>query len=264
MKICVHLWQKPSGFRLLNSVFFPDVRNDRPKTDDRRRETHAFAEVSLTSPHCKNGLGELNSLMAEENFWNNREKAQGFIDEADVIRNKTRAALKAGEAARRFPRHARTRRGRTRRRRRRRSRPNSTRDLAKFFKELDALELKVFLNGPHDKKNCIFTINSGAGGTESQDWAEMLLRMYHALGRIARLGSRSHRRAHRRNRRPQKRHDAHQGRKRLRFLQGRARRASPRAHLAVRFQQTPPHQFCERGHDCGNRGERRRNRHSAE
>jgi peptide chain release factor 2 len=53
-----------------------------------------------------------------------------------------------------------------------------TRDLAKFFKELDALELKLFLNGPHDKKNCIFTINSGAGGTESQDWAEMLSRMY--------------------------------------------------------------------------------------
>ena len=32
--------------------------------------------------------GELNSLMADENFWNNREKAQGFIDEAGVIRNK--------------------------------------------------------------------------------------------------------------------------------------------------------------------------------
>jgi peptide chain release factor 2 len=51
-------------------------------------------------------------------------------------------------------------------------------DLKKLAKELDALELKVFLNGPHDKKNCIFTINSGAGGTESCDWANMLLRMY--------------------------------------------------------------------------------------
>src|SRR5208282_55286 len=51
-------------------------------------------------------------------------------------------------------------------------------DVAKFFKELETLELKVFLNGPHDRKNCIFTINSGAGGTESQDWAEMLSRMY--------------------------------------------------------------------------------------
>jgi peptide chain release factor 2 len=51
-------------------------------------------------------------------------------------------------------------------------------DLSKFFKELDSLELKVFLNGPHDKSNCIFSINAGAGGTESCDWANMLMRMY--------------------------------------------------------------------------------------
>src|SRR6184192_4011663 len=34
------------------------------------------------------------------------------------------------------------------------------------------------LSGPHDKRNAIVTIHPGAGGTESQDWAEMLLRMY--------------------------------------------------------------------------------------
>jgi len=34
------------------------------------------------------------------------------------------------------------------------------------------------LSGPHDRSSCYFSINSGAGGTESQDWAEMLLRMY--------------------------------------------------------------------------------------
>src|SRR5204863_2371972 len=52
------------------------------------------------------------------------------------------------------------------------------RDLTRFDKQLDALELKVVLNGPHDKNNCIFSINAGAGGTEAQDWAEMLSRMY--------------------------------------------------------------------------------------
>jgi peptide chain release factor 2 len=51
-------------------------------------------------------------------------------------------------------------------------------DLSKFFKELDSLELKVFLSGRHDKSNCIVSINAGAGGTESCDWANMLLRMY--------------------------------------------------------------------------------------
>jgi peptide chain release factor 2 len=52
------------------------------------------------------------------------------------------------------------------------------RDLATFTKELEALELSVLLNGPHDKNNCILSINAGAGGTESCDWANMLLRMY--------------------------------------------------------------------------------------
>jgi len=36
----------------------------------------------------------------------------------------------------------------------------------------------VFLNGPHDRSNCIMSINAGAGGTEACDWANMLLRMY--------------------------------------------------------------------------------------
>jgi peptide chain release factor 2 len=43
---------------------------------------------------------------------------------------------------------------------------------------VDAGETKKMLGGEHDRKNAIVTIHPGAGGTESQDWAEMLLRMY--------------------------------------------------------------------------------------
>jgi peptide chain release factor 2 len=44
--------------------------------------------------------------------------------------------------------------------------------------DLEEFQLKVILSGAHDRKNAIVSIHSGAGGTESQDWAQMLLRMY--------------------------------------------------------------------------------------
>lgn len=45
-------------------------------------------------------------------------------------------------------------------------------------KKVEKLELQTFLSGKYDKNNAIITIHPGAGGTESQDWAEMLYRMY--------------------------------------------------------------------------------------
>ena len=49
--------------------------------------------------------------------------------------------------------------------------------------EVQAGEVKKMLGGEHDRKNAIIAIHPGAGGTESQDWAEMLLRMYMQIGR---------------------------------------------------------------------------------
>jgi peptide chain release factor 2 len=55
-------------------------------------------------------------------------------------------------------------------------------DLGRFLdgltEELSKLEMELKLSGPDDDKNAIMAIHPGAGGTESQDWAEMLLRMY--------------------------------------------------------------------------------------
>jgi len=50
--------------------------------------------------------------------------------------------------------------------------------IAGLTKDLDEFELKITLSGPHDTKAAIVSIHPGAGGTESQDWAQMLLRMY--------------------------------------------------------------------------------------
>jgi peptide chain release factor 2 len=50
--------------------------------------------------------------------------------------------------------------------------------LGALSRALEAFELKVVLSGPQDRKNAILSIHPGAGGTESQDWAQMLMRMY--------------------------------------------------------------------------------------
>ncbi len=51
-------------------------------------------------------------------------------------------------------------------------------DIAALTRKIDSLEFRSLLSGPNDRSNAILTINAGAGGTESCDWAAMLLRMY--------------------------------------------------------------------------------------
>jgi len=60
--------------------------------------------------------------------------------------------------------------------------PDALKELSKSLRSLErqiaALELTTFMAGEYDSGNAILSINPGAGGTESQDWAQMLLRMY--------------------------------------------------------------------------------------
>jgi len=51
-------------------------------------------------------------------------------------------------------------------------------EIEKVASQLDDLEFQLSLGGDYDSRNAIMAIHAGAGGTESQDWAEMLLRMY--------------------------------------------------------------------------------------
>jgi peptide chain release factor 2 len=52
------------------------------------------------------------------------------------------------------------------------------RGLEDLTKDIETGEIKKMLGGEHDRRNAIITVHPGAGGTESQDWAEMLLKMY--------------------------------------------------------------------------------------
>jgi peptide chain release factor 2 len=56
--------------------------------------------------------------------------------------------------------------------------PEAEQNVQMLQAELKAWELEQLLSGPYDERGAILTINAGAGGTDAQDWAEMLLKMY--------------------------------------------------------------------------------------
>jgi peptide chain release factor 2 len=116
--------------------------------------------------------------MAAPDFWGNKERAQTVIDETALVRNKVlplaQLSLKVGdlEVLRDLAQEE--------------THPDSQSTAFKevekeyqvLLKELEGLELKTLLSGEFDKNNAFLTINAGAGGTESCDWADMLFRMY--------------------------------------------------------------------------------------
>jgi peptide chain release factor 2 len=120
-------------------------------------------------------LGEIQALEADSSFWNDnrrasqiqREKAQlsGTLGEFRHLRGKVDDAEALLELVAEDP-----------------SDKSLLAELGGAVAELqpkvDELETRTLLSGEHDARNCFLNINSGAGGTESQDWAEMLLRMY--------------------------------------------------------------------------------------
>lgn len=60
--------------------------------------------------------------------------------------------------------------------------PEITEDVDTVIAEIESQRLTTLLSGEYDAKNAILTFHAGAGGTEAQDWAEMLFRMYNRWG----------------------------------------------------------------------------------
>lgn len=116
-------------------------------------------------------------LMTAETFWTNNRQAQKIIEESNGIKNRLDQFLKAEkqfedvgvmlQLAEAEPLEVQLS-----------LQTEMENELAQFSKNLDAMQLRLLLNGPHDRNNCILSINAGAGGTEACDWAGMLSRMY--------------------------------------------------------------------------------------
>jgi peptide chain release factor 2 len=116
--------------------------------------------------------------MSAPDFWNNRERAQGDVEEVSRLRsliNPFRALEREvadfealQQLAAEEPNDA--------------ARSETEKELSsehsRLVHHLEEFELRQFLSGENDRSNAFLTIHSGAGGTESCDWADMLLRMY--------------------------------------------------------------------------------------
>jgi len=119
--------------------------------------------------------------MSQDNFWDNRTYAQKLVDESASIKRRIEPLLKAETQQADMQTMLELADGEDEATQKDIQSELSA-DLVKFNERLEELELELMLDGPHDHSNCIFSINAGAGGTESCDWANMLLRMYQRWG----------------------------------------------------------------------------------
>ncbi|MBI5628936.1 MAG: peptide chain release factor 2 [Candidatus Rokubacteria bacterium] len=119
-------------------------------------------------------LALIDAEMSRATFWDDSRKAQTLVQErAELSRTVTRfqeMAIQGGEV--RLLWEMATEAGDES------LAQEISQDIARVSRDVEAFELRIVLSGPQDKKNAILSIHPGAGGTESQDWAQMLMRMY--------------------------------------------------------------------------------------
>ncbi|MDO4280909.1 MAG: peptide chain release factor 2 [Peptococcaceae bacterium] len=144
------------------------------KAFEEAKQTLKDLSESLDLEGRKKRIAEIDEIISAPDFWNDPEAGQGIMQEKKRLESKvTHYNSLAGkiedldvmfELAKEE------------------NDPDLEQDiitsLADLNKELDAFELETIMNGEYDDNNAIVSIHPGAGGTESQDWAEMLYRMY--------------------------------------------------------------------------------------
>ena len=116
--------------------------------------------------------------MSAPDFWNNRERAQGDVEEVSRLRSlinpfrELERAINDFEALQQLAAEESDAAAQSQ------ADKEVATEHARLVHQLEEFELRQFLSGENDGSNAFVTIHSGAGGTESCDWADMLLRMY--------------------------------------------------------------------------------------
>ena len=122
----------------------------------------------------KKEIGELEEAQTSPDFWDDMEKSQKIIQRTSMLKNKVSAyetlvsgyedaltLIEMGDEEEDLS-----------------ILPDAQQEVEKVRKELEEQRLATLLTGEYDANNAILTFHAGAGGTEAQDWAEMLYRMY--------------------------------------------------------------------------------------
>ena len=152
---------------------FPSETASKPSPPRERRSKLSGGRFDIDTKERR--LGEIQAMEADPDFWTDNRKAQqiqkekaqigGTLGEFKKLKGKVDDAGALLELVEEDP-----------------SDKSMLSELVASIQEMqpqvDELETRTLLSGEHDSRNCFLNINSGAGGTESQDWAEMLLRMY--------------------------------------------------------------------------------------
>ena len=147
---------------------FDELRQAEGELKSRIEHLHEFLHID----ERREEMAELEKKMAAPDFWNDKESAQNTVSQLSACRNLVEpfrrlesevedyaVALELAGEDEEFLKEA---------------------EIAyrRLLKSLDRMEIMSFLSGKFDRNNLYFSIHAGAGGTESCDWANMLLRMY--------------------------------------------------------------------------------------
>jgi len=143
------------------------------KLNARRGDLDSLGKA-LNLDEARREIAELDEASNDAGFWNDLEASQKALQRLKQLRNKCASfdrlktqwedlytlcdmALEAGDES---------------------LLPEVKSGFADFERALDAARLATMLGGPYDNSNAILSLHAGAGGTEAQDWCEMLFRMY--------------------------------------------------------------------------------------
>ncbi|MFJ7728287.1 peptide chain release factor 2 [Neobacillus sp. NPDC097160] len=147
-----------------------EIRNELEKTAKKLADFRG----SLDLENKEARIAELDDIMLQPDFWNDQEKAQLVISEANGLKDQVNEFVELNDSYENLELTYEL----IKEENDEELRAELEEELQQLTGRLNQFELQLLLSEEYDKNNAILELHPGAGGTESQDWGSMLLRMY--------------------------------------------------------------------------------------